>query len=69
MTPDLEAYAPAFRAVFGQDDRHRIPYEVHDRRTRDDASFYDDFLAVLDVLDSRFFGPRPRPSHGCWLFA
>ena len=54
MTPDLEAYAPAFRAVFGQDDQHRIPYEVHDRRTRDDASFYDDFLAVLDVLDSRF---------------
>ncbi len=54
MTPDLDSYAPAFRAVFGQDDRHRIPYEVHDRRTRDDASFYDDFLAVLEVLDSRF---------------
>jgi exodeoxyribonuclease V gamma subunit len=54
MTPNLEAYAPAFRAVFGQDGPHRIPYEVHDRRTRDDASFYDDFLAVLDVLDSRF---------------
>ena len=54
MTPDLEAYAPAFRAVFGQDDQHRIPFEVHDRRTRDDASFYDDFLAVLEVLDSRF---------------
>jgi exodeoxyribonuclease V gamma subunit len=54
MTPDLESYAPAFRAVFGQDDRHRIPYEVHDRKTRDDASFYDDFLAVLELLDSRF---------------
>ena len=54
MTPDLESYAPAFRAVFGQDDQHRIPFEVHDRRTRDDASFYDDFLAVLEVLDSRF---------------
>jgi exodeoxyribonuclease V gamma subunit len=54
MTPDLESYAPAFRAVFGQDDQHRIPFEVHDRKTRDDASFYDDFLAVLEVLDSRF---------------
>ena len=54
MTPDLESYAPAFRAVFGQDDRHRIPFEVHDRRTREDAPFYDDFLAVLEVLDSRF---------------
>jgi exodeoxyribonuclease V gamma subunit len=54
MTPDLEAYAPAFRAVFGQNDQHRIPFEVHDRKTRDDASFYDDFLAVLEALDSRF---------------
>jgi len=54
MTPDLEAYASAFRAVFAEDDRRPIPYEVHDRKTRDDASFYDDFLAVLDVLDSRF---------------
>ncbi|UCF48080.1 MAG: exodeoxyribonuclease V subunit gamma [Myxococcales bacterium] len=54
MTPDLETYAPAFRAVFGQDEAHRIPYEVHDRKTRDDTSFYDDFLAALEVLDSRF---------------
>ena len=54
MAPDLESYAPAFRAVFGQDDQHRIPFEVHDRRTRDDTAFYDDFLAVLEVLDSRF---------------
>ena len=54
MTPDLEAYAPAFRAVFGSAERRRIPYEVHDRRTRDDAAFYDDFLAVLDVVGSRF---------------
>lgn len=54
MTPDLETYAPVFRAVFGVDEGKRIPYEIHDRRTREDASFYDDFLAVLDVLDSRF---------------
>jgi exodeoxyribonuclease V gamma subunit len=54
MTPDLEAYAAAFRAVFGQEHQHRIPYEVHDRKTRDDTSFFDDFLAVLEVLDSRF---------------
>ena len=54
MAPNLEAYAPAFRAVFGQDDQRRIPFEVHDRKTRDDAAFYDDFLAVLEILDSRF---------------
>ncbi len=54
MAPDLETYAPVFRAVFGQEGRHRIPYEVHDRLTREDAPFYDDFIAVLDVLGSRF---------------
>lgn len=54
MTSDIDAYAPAFRAVFGQNGRDGIPYEVHDRKTRDDAAFYDDFLAVLEVLDSRF---------------
>ena len=54
MTPDLDAYAPAFRAVFGEQGTHRIPFEVHDRRTRDDAAFYDDFLTILEVLDSRF---------------
>ncbi len=54
MTPDLETYAPVFRAVFGQGHRNGIPYEVHDRRTREDAPLFDDFLAVLEVLDSRF---------------
>jgi exodeoxyribonuclease V gamma subunit len=54
MTPDLDAYAPVFRAVFGEREQHRIPYEVHDRKTRDDAAFYDDFLATLEVVDSRF---------------
>ncbi|MCZ6806126.1 MAG: exodeoxyribonuclease V subunit gamma, partial [Deltaproteobacteria bacterium] len=54
MAPDLAGYAPAFRAVFGQTDVTRIPYEVHDRRARDDSGFYDDFLAVLEVLESRF---------------
>ena len=54
LTPDLETYAPAFRAVFGQRESHPIPFEVHDRRTRDDSGFYEEFLAVLDVLESRF---------------
>ncbi len=54
MTPDLDAYAPVFRAVFGEREGNQIPFEVHDRKTREDASFYDDFLAVLEVLDSRF---------------
>ncbi|MEM7137574.1 MAG: exodeoxyribonuclease V subunit gamma [Myxococcota bacterium] len=54
MTPDLETHAPAFRAVFGEGSDHPIPFEVHDRRTRDDSGFYDDFLAVMEVLESRF---------------
>lgn len=54
MTPDLDAYAPAFRAVFGQRGPNRIPFEVHDRRTRDDAPFFEELLTVLEVLDSRF---------------
>ncbi len=54
MAPDLETYAPVFRAVFGQEGRHRIPYEVHDRLTREDTPLYDDFIAVLEVLGSRF---------------
>lgn len=54
MAPDIDTYAPVFRAVFGQRDEKRIPYEVHDRRTRDDAEFFDDFMATLEILDSRF---------------
>ncbi len=54
MAPDLETYAPLFRAVFGQQSEHPIPFDVHDRRSREDASFYDDLLVVLELLDSRF---------------
>lgn len=54
MAPDIDAYAPVFRAVFGQGEQHRIPFEVHDRKTRDDAAFYDDFLAALELVDTRF---------------
>ncbi len=54
MTPDIDAYAPVFRAVFGQREEQPIPYEVHDRRTRDDAELLDDFTTALEVLDSRF---------------
>ncbi|MBW2510317.1 MAG: exodeoxyribonuclease V subunit gamma, partial [Deltaproteobacteria bacterium] len=54
MTPDLDTYAPVFRAVFGEREQDRIPFEVHDRKTRADAAFYDDFLGVLELLDSRF---------------
>ena len=54
LSPNLDTYAPLFRAVFGENEAHRIPYEVHDRLSRDDASIYEDFTAVLEVLDSRF---------------
>jgi len=54
MAPDLDTYAPLFRAVFGQETEHRIPFEVHDRRSREDTAFYDDFSLALETLDSRF---------------
>jgi exodeoxyribonuclease V gamma subunit len=54
MAPDLHSYAPLFRAVFGEETEHRIPFEVHDRRSREDTSFYDDLALVLEILDSRF---------------
>jgi exodeoxyribonuclease V gamma subunit len=54
MAPDLETYAPLFRAVFGQECERPIPFDVHDRRSREDAPFYEDFLMVLELLDSRF---------------
>ena len=54
MAPDLETYAPVFRAVFGEQEKNRIPYEIHDRGTRDDVSLSDEFLSTLEVLDARF---------------
>jgi len=54
MAPELETYAPLFRAVFEESSEHRIPFDVHDRRSREDSSFYDDFGLVLDLMDSRF---------------
>jgi exodeoxyribonuclease V gamma subunit len=54
MAPELDTYAPLFRAVFEEPTEHRIPFDVHDRRSRDDSSFYDDFALVLELLDSRF---------------
>ncbi len=54
MAPDLDAYAPAFRAVFGKTGSGAIPYEIHDRRASDDSALLDDFIAVLEVLESRF---------------
>ena len=46
---DLDTYAPVFRGLW-RAGRHPIPYEIHDRMSREDASFYDDFLAILEVL-------------------
>ena len=54
MAPELDAYAPLFRAVFGERTGHHIPFDVHDRRSREDSSFYDDFALLLELLDSRF---------------
>lgn len=54
MAPEPETYAPLFRAVFEEGSSQAIPFEVYDRRSRDDTAFFDDFSLVLEILDSRF---------------
>ncbi len=54
MAPEPETYAPLFRAVFEEGSGQDIPFEVYDRRSRDDTAFYEDFDLALQVLDSRF---------------
>ncbi len=52
MTPDMETYAPYLDAAFGA--TATLPYSIADRSLRRSHVVVEGFLAVLDVLTSRF---------------
>jgi len=53
MTPDIERYAPAIRAVFATAEPP-IPFSVADRRPATQSPLVEAFLGILDLCDSRF---------------
>jgi exodeoxyribonuclease V gamma subunit len=53
MTPDIDAYAPAVRAVFSTADPH-IPFGIADRSLAVESPVVDVFLQLLSLVDSRF---------------
>ncbi len=55
MTPDIELYAPAIRAVFATAEyEQRIPFGVADRPLRAASPLAAAFLSLLDMPGSRF---------------
>jgi exodeoxyribonuclease V gamma subunit len=57
MVPDINAYAPHIRAVFGlypPDDPRHIPYSLADRQQRGNDPLLTAVEALLDLPDSRF---------------
>lgn len=56
MTPDIETYAPYIQAVFDTpaDPSRKIPFSISDRSIRREGEIIDTFLAILDLLGSRF---------------
>jgi len=56
MTPDIETYAPYIQAVFDTpaDAFRKIPFSIADRSIRRQSEIINTFLAILDLLDSRF---------------
>ncbi len=52
MTPDIDTYAPYIDAALGA--TAEIPYSIADRSVRRSLPLVEGFLAVLDVLSSRF---------------
>ena len=58
MVPDIDAYASKIQAVFGNPARlPRIPYSIADVRQAKVASCSSNFLAIIDILTSRFSVP------------
>ena len=56
FTPDIERYAPAIEAVFGERgvrDERAIPFRVADRRAAKSSEVAAAFFALLDVVQSR----------------
>jgi exodeoxyribonuclease V gamma subunit len=57
MVPDINAYAPHIRAVFGlypSDDPRHIPYSLADRRQRGNDPLLTAVESLLDLPNSRF---------------
>jgi exodeoxyribonuclease V gamma subunit len=57
MVPDINAYAPHIRAVFGlypPDDPRHIPYSLADRQQRGNDPLLTAIESLLDLPDSRF---------------
>ena len=56
MTPDIETYAPYIQAVFDTpaDASRKIPFSISDRSIRRESEIINTFLAILDLLGSRF---------------
>ena len=56
MTPDIETYAPYIQAVFDTpaDASGKIPFSIADRSIRKESEIINTFLAILDLLGSRF---------------
>ena len=58
MAPDIEAYAPAIAAVFGQTStRPAIPFQIADRGLLASHPVLDALLSLLDLLESRLEAP------------
>ncbi|MCP4137310.1 MAG: exodeoxyribonuclease V subunit gamma [bacterium] len=56
MTPDIDAYSPLINAVFGspEKDEKRIPFAIADRSILKESSTISTFLALLDLVGTRF---------------
>ncbi len=59
MAPDIEAYAPAVRAVFnGGDGGATIPWSMADLAARTELPMVDAFLQILALAESRCSAPE-----------
>ncbi|MFW5774790.1 MAG: exodeoxyribonuclease V subunit gamma, partial [Chitinivibrionales bacterium] len=59
MMPDIETYAPCIQAVFEAELQHvsAIPFSLADRSIRSHHRVVDDFLLLLDLIESSFSAP------------
>jgi len=56
MAPNIETYAPYIQAVFDThgDASRKIPFSISDRSIKKESEIVTTFLAILDLLGSRF---------------
>jgi exodeoxyribonuclease V gamma subunit len=67
MTPDIETYTPYIQAVFNAtaDEKLRIPFTIAGRHFRHESRMVDAFMAVLELIGSRFEVDRILDILGC----